>query len=274
MRKKTNSLGRKMSEQIINLNALEKSALTFCDASPFPYCIIDNFFDKNIAHALEKEFPQYDDPLWHQYDNLIEIKKTFNVWNQFPPLTYSVFNYLNSPEFAAIIARLFNIDALFSDPGLHGGGWHIHKTGGKLNTHLDYSIHPKLNLQRKLNLLVYLNSDWQADWGGQLGFWSHDAANHQPKDLIKQVEPVFNRAVFFDTTMNSWHGLPEPITCPLNQHRKALAVYYLTTVSADAELHKKALFAPSENQKNDPEVLELIRKRASVEMAASVYKNK
>ena len=257
---------------MINFDNFEKGALSFGAGVPFHYCIVDNFFEKDIALKLEKEFPLFDDPLWHQYDNEIEIKKTFNVWNQFPALTYDVFHYLNSPEFVVRLSKLFDIAPLFSDPGLNGGGWHIHKAGGKLNTHLDYAIHPKLNLKRKLNLLVYLNSEWQSEWGGKLGFWSHDAENNQPKDLVLEVEPVFNRAVFFDTTMNSWHGVPKPIACPENQYRKALAVYYLTTVSADTDLHKKALFAPFEDQKNDPKVLELIKKRADIEMASSVYK--
>jgi hypothetical protein len=259
---------------MINLSALEKNADLFADALPFPYCVIDNFFDQGIAQALEKEFPLYDDPLWHQYENAIEVKKTLNVWNQFPPLTYHVFHYLNSPEFVALIGRLFKIDPLFPDPGLHGGGWHIHKAGGKLNTHLDYSIHPKVPLQRKLNLLIYLNSDWQVNWGGHLGFWSHDEKNNQPKELMKEIEPVFNRAVFFDTTMNSWHGLPEPIQCPENQYRKALAVYYLTSVSTDAAQHQKALFTPYKEQNKDPAVLELIKKRSAVETASNVYKEK
>ena len=25
------------------------------------------------------------------------------------------------------------------------GGWHCHSDGGNLNSHMDYSIHPKLN---------------------------------------------------------------------------------------------------------------------------------
>lgn len=263
-----------MTKEMINVEAFKKSAATFNGTSPFPYCIIDNFFDIDIARQLENEFPMYNDSIWHQYDNAIEIKKTCNVWNQFPPLTYHVLSYLNSPEFTMMLEQLFNIESLFSDPGLHGGGWHIHSAGGKLNTHLDYSIHPKLNLQRKLNLLLYLNSEWDLSWGGNLGFWSHNAENQQPKDLITEIAPLFNRAVFFDTTMNSWHGLPEPIACPPDQYRKAIAVYYLTDIAPNAELHKKALFAPTENQKNDSEVLELIKKRASVDTAFSVYKNK
>ena len=30
---------------------------------------------------------------------------------------------------------------------------------GKLNPHLDYFIHPKANLQRKYNLIVFLSKD-------------------------------------------------------------------------------------------------------------------
>ena len=38
----------------------------------------------------------------------------------------------------------------------------MHKAGGNLAIHLDYSIHPKMNLQRKLNLILYLEEDYDA----------------------------------------------------------------------------------------------------------------
>jgi hypothetical protein len=47
---------------------------------------------------------------------------------------------------------------LYPDPGLHGGGWHMHGAGGNLNPHLDYSIHPKSGLMRKLNIIIYLSN--------------------------------------------------------------------------------------------------------------------
>ena len=50
--------------------------------------------------------------------------------------------------------------------GLNGGGWHIHANGGKLNPHLDYSMYPKLPYQRKLNIIVYLQPNWEESWGG------------------------------------------------------------------------------------------------------------
>jgi Rps23 Pro-64 3,4-dihydroxylase Tpa1-like proline 4-hydroxylase len=144
---------------------------------------------------------------------------------------------------------------------LHGGGLHTHSTNGKLNVHLDYAIHPKLGLQRKLNLIVYLNDNWKEEWGGHIEFWSHDETKNAPKECVKKVAPLFNRAVLFDTTQNSWHGLPEPLKCPDGEMRKSLAVYYLTDVDAKTQSLFGAKFAPYKEQEKDQSVLDLIDKR-------------
>jgi Rps23 Pro-64 3,4-dihydroxylase Tpa1-like proline 4-hydroxylase len=149
---------------------------------------------------------------------------------------------------------------------------HCHASGGKLNTHLDYSIHPKLNLQRKINIIIYLNKDWDPSWGGSLGLWSHNPETRQPNELINKIECVFNRAVIFDTTMNSWHGLPDAISCPDNRSRNSLAVYYLCEPEMNADERQKVLFAPTEEQKGDSFIEDLIVKRASSKNASSVYK--
>ena len=215
--------------------------------------------------------PDFDSDIWHEYGNAIEVKKFCNNWNAFPSLTYRAFSYLNSNDFVTFLGKtLFENDILSSDFGLNGGGWHIHSRGGKLNTHLDYSLHPKTRQQRKLNIIVYLNSNWEEQWGGSLGLWGNDS-DKAPGPLVKQITPKFNRAVIFDTTCNSWHGLPDPIDCPNNQFRKSLAVYYLTSPSQNVDTRGKALFAPTEEQVNDAEVLELIAKRSDVKMAQSVW---
>lgn len=259
-------------ESVINLEGFAAAARTFGQEGPFDHAIIDNFFTDDFARALEAEFPAFDGDAWHTYDNAIELKKTCNNWNLFPPCTYQVFNYLNSKAFTDLVSlHLLDGIPVHADPGLNGGGWHIHGAGGKLNTHLDYSIHPKLGLQRKLNIIIYMNSRWKPEWGGHLGLWSNERPE-RPGALIKSVEPRFNRAVVFDTTQNSWHGLPEPLTCPPDEQRKSLAAYFLCAAPADVDPRGKALFAPTEAQKSDEGVLELIRRRSNVETAASVYK--
>ena len=257
----------------INWDAVAAAALRFRDAEPFPHLIVDDFFDAETARGLVAEFPAFDAPEWHRYSNALELKKTCNSWLAFPPLTYRTFALLNSPEFVARLESHVG-GALQVDPGLNGGGWHVHGAGGKLNTHLDYSLHPKLGLQRKLNLIVYLTPDWDPAWGGGLGLWEHDPVAGQPSRLAETIEPRFNRAVLFDTTRNSWHGLPDPLTCPQGVVRQSIAVYYLTTPPEAVDTRQKALFAPTESQKGNPQILELIAKRAAGDTAGQVYRDK
>jgi Rps23 Pro-64 3,4-dihydroxylase Tpa1-like proline 4-hydroxylase len=230
---------------------------------PFDYWVIDNFFPEEQAKKLSNEFLDYENPSWFNYNNPVENKKTLNHWYNFPSETYKTFSYLNSPEFIDKIKEITGIKNLYPDIGLHGGGWHIHKNGGKLNVHLDYSVHPKLHLQRKLNLIVYLSENWDINWGGSLELWTHDPDNRSPKNLSVTVDNIFNRAIIFDTTQNSWHGFPKPLTCPDGTYRKSLAVYYLTDPPSDVDPRSRALYAPYDKQKEDFTVLDFIKKRAS-----------
>lgn len=245
---------------------------SFRNAKPFNHVIIDNFFEEEYAEKLSAEFPQYDSGLWHVYDNAIEHKKTSNDWNKFPSHTYRMFEYLNSFEFIRKINLIADCD-LHSDPGLHGGGWHIHGRGGKLNVHLDYDIHPKMGLQRRLNLIIYMTKDWNSQWGGGLELWEHDEVTNGPKSCSVRIENRFNRAVLFDTTQNSWHGLPEPLNCPSGVYRKSFATYYLHEPFRNATQRKKALFAPYKEQLSDQKVLDLIKQRVDDTMYEKAYRN-
>ena len=161
---------------------------------------------------------------------------------------------------------------LYQDPGLHGGGWHIHGPGGNLNPHLDYSIHPKVALQRKINIIIYLASDLMDVHGGHLGLWEHDLEDNAPGKLIERIQPKFNRAVIFDTTQNSWHGMCEPLVQPDGIYRKSLAIYYLTDPTNNADQRERALFAPREEQKGDQSVEQLIKTRANSKNFSSAYR--
>ena len=189
---------------------------------PFNYWILDNFLDVEDARQLSKEFIDYDNPTEEiiHYQGWIAEKKTCNKWDRFPPLTYKVFTNLLSVDFISKLSDITGVTPLYPDIGLHGGGWHMHGQSGRLAVHLDYSIHPKLDLQRKLNLILYLEEDYDPAWGGSLQFWSHDEKKKKPKDKVREIEPIFNRAVLFDTTQNSWHGFPEPIHPPAGKMRK------------------------------------------------------
>lgn len=230
---------------------------------PFDHWVIDQFQLLDYAKQLSNDFVDYYNKDWFEYNNPLEVKKTCNNWWDFPPTTYKFIEYLNSPKFIKMLEDITGIQSLHADPGLHGAGWHMHGPGGKLNVHLDYSIHPKLNLERKLNLIYYLSEDWEPEWGGNLQLWSGDerkAAKH-----IKTVDCFFNRAILFDTTQNSWHGFPDRIQCPDGNYRKSIAMYYLVEPQESARPdRKRALYTPSKEQENDPEVLELIKSRVKI----------
>ena len=254
-----------------NKNELIKALRNYKNNQPFEHCIVDNFFDLDVAHAIEKEFPDYENPAWFYYKNQLEDKKALNNWNSFPSLTYQLFRELISEEFIKILSEKIGVP-LYQDAGLHGGGWHIHSQGGNLNPHLDYSLHPKIRLQRKINIIIYMSSGLKAEYGGDLGLWSHNKKTNQPDKLIKLIQPRFNRAVIFDTTQNSWHGMAKPLCQPHGVYRKSLAIYYLTDPPPDVDRREKALYAPRENQKEDETILELIQKRADAKSFSSAYR--
>ena len=230
---------------------------------PYEHVIIDDFFDESFAESIAREFPTYDSNVWTSiYDNPIEVKRACNHWDKFPMHIYNAFTHFCSQEFNQILAKHFNVDTLVPDYGLHGGGMHSHKRGGKLNIHKDYSIHPKINMMRHYNIIVYVTPNWKSEWNGGLEMWSHDEKTNKPKELIKTIENKFNRAVIFNTTQNSWHGLPHDLNCPDNVSRNSLAAYYVSAVTEKAENRKRALFVPSESQKGDPVIEDFCDKRS------------
>jgi len=237
---------------------------------PFNHLVLSDFLNPDVAKKIAAEFPSYDSNAWKVYSNPLEEKKLINDWDKFGSTTYQLFQFLNSPQFVGRLQSLTG-DSLSPDYGLNGGGLHTHRRAGKLNVHLDYSIHPKLQLERRLNLLIYLTPEWQSDWGGALGLWEQNERQDGPGQLVQSIVPYFNTAVLFDTTQNSWHGLPEPIKCPEDVSRNSLAVYYLCVPRDGANSRGKALFAAYGDQAQDPNVLELIQRRADVHQSRFVY---
>lgn len=246
----------------------------FREAQPFSHVVIDNFFNEEVADKLSEEFPDYNDPKINNHHSALEDKRTYNSWDRFPPCTYRAFMAFGREEFLGRLKSMVGHYDLHLDYGLNGGGWHMHTRGGNNNVHLDYNLHPKLKMQRKLNIIVYLTKDWKKEWGGGLELWSHDEEKNQPLKCEKVVDNIYNRAIIFDTTQNSWHGLPNYINCPEGVVRKSIAAYYVQPAPTVSENRYRALFSPREDQKDDKSVEELIRKRASLIESSSVYVSK
>jgi Rps23 Pro-64 3,4-dihydroxylase Tpa1-like proline 4-hydroxylase len=195
----------------------------YADALPFPHTALDDFLDKEVAEAILKEFPGENDIRWKNYYDQNQKKQANENEEFMGPLTRKLLHALNSAEFLKFLEEMTGIQNLIADPGFRGGGLHNIYRGGKLGIHADFNKHESLNLDRRLNLLLYLNKNWKEEYGGHIELWDKDM-NHC---VIKHA-PLFNRAVVFTTTDTSYHGHPDPLNCPADMSRKSLALYYYT----------------------------------------------
>lgn len=216
------------TQQIIDLKKWEtrfqESAAQYERSTPYPHAQFDNFLEAWAAQEAMNAFPAVKDDGWIHYMHVNEKKHGLNKMDLIPPFIQQVIRELNSDEFVAALSRLTGIEGLKADPSLEGGGLHQSQRGGYLNIHADFTVHPhKRNWRRRVNLLVYLNEGWQPEFKGDLELWSRDM-----KECVRQISPVFNRCVIFNTDADSYHGLPEPIQCPEDMTRKSIALYYFT----------------------------------------------
>jgi hypothetical protein len=199
-------------------------AKQYRENKPCPHILLEDFLDHDVAADMEAQFPQPTSDAWTQYKHANENKLGMPKREMFPETIRAVTDELNSPEFVAWVSELTGIPDLMADPMLEGGGLHQSGPGGYLNVHTDFSMHHfHTDWHRRVNLILYLNPGWQAEWGGALELWEKKMARCGAKYL-----PLLNHALIFTTDERSLHGFPDPLTCPEGQSRKSLALYYYT----------------------------------------------
>ncbi|MGH8104751.1 MAG: 2OG-Fe(II) oxygenase [Arenimonas sp.] len=222
---------------IFDLDKLNQTAKdcreNYSNAAPYPHVVIDNFLTEESARQILENFPGSKDGIhWDQYGyEGYEIKIATSREEQFPALIKNALHDLNSGPFICFLQELTGIEHLFADPHMLGGGLHLVGRDGLLGIHADFNWHPELQAHRRINLMIYFNDNWLPEYDGDLELWSTDA-----KTCVKSIEPVFNRAVIFSTTSDSFHGHPRPLKLPEGQWRRSIAMYYYTTQRPENEL--------------------------------------
>lgn len=196
---------------------------SFLTAQPFRHVVIDDFLEPSALEPILDEFPEPGDVQWQQFDNAKEIKLALSDTEKMGPATRQLLSEFNGQVFIDFLERLTGIEALVSDPHYTGGGLHQIRNGGFLKVHADFNRHRRLNLDRRLNGLLYLNQDWKEEYGGHLQLWKPDMS-----ECAHKILPVFNRFVLFATTDDALHGHPDPLTCPPERARRSMALYYYT----------------------------------------------
>ena len=193
-------------------------------ALPFPHVVLDDFLPADFAQACANAFPTPDTHDWIHYSHYNSAKWGLTDIAKIPAPLDELIGALNSARFLESLSSATGIDDLLADPDLSGGGLHMTGRGGFLNVHTDFTSHPtNRNWRRRLNLLLYLNADWEETWGGQLELWNSDVS-----ECAARITPAFNRCVIFATDERSYHGVPEKLEAPDDQFRSSVALYYFT----------------------------------------------
>jgi Rps23 Pro-64 3,4-dihydroxylase Tpa1-like proline 4-hydroxylase len=259
-------------EYVRNSIDFSELASVFHKSQPFRHVVVERFLGETALSELQAAFPRPGADIWHAYDNPLEKKRTCNDLARLPGAFVDVLRHLNSAEFVARLVALTGIAGLRSDPEYFGGGVHCVLAGGKLDIHVDHSLHPKTGLERRLNLIIYLNDEWRPEWGGSLQLWR--GLPGSPVECAKQIVPEGNRAVLFEAHDRSFHGHPDPLCCPAQQSRKSLAVYYFAPPRPTASDRRRAQYFARPDDQPDPELDRLRKMRAHSDTAAFVYVTK
>ena len=227
----------KNQRDLIRLAKINK--LRYKNSEPYPHIVFKNFFNKDFLSKVLKEFPDLSKSKSSiNYSNKNEVKFASNNKKSFKKSTKIFFRYLNSSNFLKFIQEISSIkEKILADQTLNGGGLHEIKSGGVLKVHTDFNKHPTKNLDRRINVLIYLNKNWKKNFEGQLELWNKDM-----KKCIKKIMPTFNTMVIFSTNDFTNHGHPNHLKCPKTISRKSVAIYYFSKGrprNEISQMHKK-----------------------------------
>jgi hypothetical protein len=197
---------------------------TYADAAPFPHVVIDDVLTPEAFRQAVAEFPAIRDASWKGYLHVNETKYANPDLQSWQPSLQAIAQEFLEPEFVEYLTELTGIGDLIPDASMDGGGLHQTLRGGHLNVHADFTTHhTHADWARRVNILLYLNDEWRPEWGGELELW--DVAM---TGCHERVTPQGNRMLVFTTSADSFHGHPDPLTCPDDVARRSMALYYFT----------------------------------------------
>ena len=198
--------------------------LRYSEQDPFPHAVFSDCWDRSLLLDCEQEINHHVD-----WDGTKEFygsrrKRFCRRIDALPSAVRCVIREASSPAFLSWLESVTGEEGLLPDPDLLGGGIHSIMKGGFLKIHSDFNWHADLKEYRRLNLLLYLNSDWHEDWGGQLELW-----DSKVQVCKKRIPPRQNNMVIFTTDERSFHGHPNPWQAPEGVYRNSLALYYYSS---------------------------------------------
>lgn len=195
-------------------------------AAPFPHIVLDGVLTGQALDELDAAFPEPGWSGWRQYRDSYQRQKMISSdLLAFPAVVRNIVVELSSPPFLRYLEALSGIPGLIPDPYLEGGGLHCSGPGGVLAPHTDFHVYERLGLYRRINVILYLNRDWDEP-GGELELFADESA----QVAQVSVRPTLGRIVIFRTDHGSVHGIRNCV--PPNRWRRSIALYYYTAAEA------------------------------------------
>lgn len=224
--------------------------------SPYHYASVDDFLPAGILERVREEALAQGEKAPEHASGNEHLKTSYNP-DRLPPYTRSVFHALNSRPFVQFLEKMSGIKGLIPDPYYQGGGIHRTNTTGFLSIHADFNHHQIMNLERRLNLLIYLNPDWKEEYGGSFEVWTDNMSSK-----VASFAPIMNRMCCFSTGSDTMHGNPEPVNHPDGDPRLSIALYYYTATWEDGRTAQSTVFKQrpgSGDAKSNEAVLRVVR---------------
>lgn len=167
-------------------------------AEPFHHICIDNFLPMEVIESVRADLASLPDAE-RAFDAAEEkLKSQFNP-DRLPEYSRHLFQSFNSRHFILFLEEMTGIKGLIPDPYFIGAGIHKTLNGGYLNIHADFNVHGQMKLERRLNLLIYLNPPWKEEWGGSFEVWDKPMQNK-----VASFAPTENRMCCFSTGSDTW----------------------------------------------------------------------
>jgi Rps23 Pro-64 3,4-dihydroxylase Tpa1-like proline 4-hydroxylase len=216
---------------MINKSVLDRAAeyrREFQSAEPFRHVVIENFFEPDEAERMLADFPAFAPEKAMNEMGEVGAKAVYENIEEISPFYRRLAARVRSEEFLNAISALTGVENLLSDETLYGGGTHENLEGQELDPHVDFNYDERTWLHRRLNLLLYLNKEWDDAWGGSIEL--HSDPRRPDENRVKVVTPLFNRCLIFETNERSWHGFARIKLPPDKRHlsRKSFSLYLYT----------------------------------------------
>lgn len=195
----------------------------YSTAVPCKHLVLDNFLDQDLADRLFEHFPSLDS-LNVKRKSLNEKKAEDYHFERWDPSFSELREVVSGEAFYQWMRQVTGMEDLITTSDSLGSGVHQGGNGSYVDVHVDVNMNPEAGLWRRVNLLIYLNKNWEDEYGGHLELW-----DKAMKVKHHHIAPSHNRAVIFYTDDNSPHGYSK-IDIPEGESRKSFYTYYYTEI--------------------------------------------